>query len=173
MTLQEQYDEAMFDYTQGEYARAVVKLKAVLAQDPGHFDAQLALSMAYCRLEDYPAAIAEGLKAEKLRPQEQLVYTNLSLFYMKSGNKVIAEKYGLQAKVEGWRDEAKQIRERKAAAAAGAVTPAAEPELQLSKSTPVPMKFPSQPWKKKKVDSPEVIVDSNGNPKPQDPESKS
>src|SRR5579871_1534413 len=116
MTLQEQYDEAMFDYSRGEYAQAVVKLKAVLAQEPEHFDALLALGMAYGRLEDYPAAIAEGLKAEKLRPQEQLVYTNLSLFYMKSGNKVMAEKYGLQAKVEGWREDARQVRERKAAA---------------------------------------------------------
>jgi len=58
MTLQEQYDDAMFDYSRGEYISATSKLKAVLTADPGHFDAQLALGMAYYRLGDYPAAIA-------------------------------------------------------------------------------------------------------------------
>ena len=158
MTLQEQYDDAMFDFSRGEFDSAIGKLQAVLAQDAENFDAQLALGMAFYRLGDYPAAIAEGLKAEKLRPREQLVHTNLSLFYMKSGDKVTAEKYGLQAKIEGWREDAKNAGDKKVEA---------EPELQVSKPTPMPMKFPSQPWKKKKVDSPELIVDSK--PEPQNP----
>ncbi|HSY19067.1 MAG TPA: tetratricopeptide repeat protein [Candidatus Acidoferrales bacterium] len=147
MTLQEQYDDAMFDYSRGEYDSAAGKLKAVLASDPGHFDAQLALGMTYYRLGDYPAAIAEGLKAEKLRPREQLVHTNLSLFYMKSGDKVTAEKHGLQAKIESWREEAKTAGDKKAEAEAPS-------ELQMSKPAPAPMKFPSQPWKKKAVAGP-------------------
>ena len=66
---------------------AIARLKAVLAADPAHFDAQLALGMAHYRQGDYAAAIAEGHKAEQLRPREQLVHTNLSLFYMKAGDK--------------------------------------------------------------------------------------
>ena len=108
MSLQEQYDDAMFDFSRGEFDSAVTKLQAVLAQDAAHFDAQLALGMAFYRLGDYASAIAEGLKAEKLRPREQLVHTNLSLFYMKAGDKVTAEKHGLQAKIEGWREDAKK-----------------------------------------------------------------
>ena len=77
----------MFDFSTGDYDNAIAKLKAVLAEDPSHFDAQLALGMAYYRKGDYAAAIAEGHKAEKLRPHEQLVHTNLSLFYMKAGDK--------------------------------------------------------------------------------------
>ena len=149
----EQYDDAMFDFSRGDFSQAVEKLKAVLAQEPEHFDAQLALGMAYYRLGDYAAAIAEGLKAEKLRPREQLVHTNLSLFYMKSGDKVTAEKHGLQAKIESWREEAKNAGDKKSEA---------DPELQVAKPTPASMKFPSQPWKKK--------VDSN--PKPQNSEPK-
>ncbi len=53
-----------------------------------------------------PPPSPKGHKAEKLRPQEQLVHTNLSLFYMKSGDKVTAEKHGLQAKIESWRADA-------------------------------------------------------------------
>jgi len=151
MTLQEQYDEAMFDFSQGDFVGAVTKLKAVLAQDAENFEAQLALGMAYYRLGDYAAAIAEGHKAEKLRPKEQLVHTNLSLFYMKSGDKVTAEHHGLQARIAGWRAE-------NAAAKAGEAVPNAsgDPELQMAKPKPpevkvirMPDKFPDQPWKKK------------------------
>jgi Flp pilus assembly protein TadD len=140
MTLQEQYDDAMFNFSCGEFDSAIAKLKNVLAQEPEHFDAQLALGMAFYRKGDFTSAIAEGHKAEKLRPQEQLVHTNLSLFYMKAGDKVTAEKYGLKAKIESWREDAKSSGEKKSES---------ENELQIAKPKLQPMKFPSQPWKKK------------------------
>ena len=87
---EEQYDEAMFAFTQADYDSAIAKLQALLEQNPSHFDAQLALGMAYYRKGDYARAIAEGHKAESLRPNEQLVHTNLSLFYMRSGDKKTA-----------------------------------------------------------------------------------
>ena len=62
MTLQEQYDDAMFDFNTGEYDRAIEKLKAVLVEDPKHFEAQLALGMAYYRKGICATAIAEGRK---------------------------------------------------------------------------------------------------------------
>ena len=80
MNFQEQYDDAMFDFSRGEFDRAIAKLKNVLAVDPQNFDAQFALGMAYYRTGDLASAIAEGHQAEKLRPKEQLVHTNLSLF---------------------------------------------------------------------------------------------
>src|SRR5882672_8160030 len=123
MTLQEQYDDAMFDFSRGEFDSAIGKLKGVLAQDGENFDAQLALGMAFYRLGDYPAAIAEGLKAEKLRPREQLVHTNLSLFYMKSGDKKTAEHHGLQARIASWRDDKSPP----------GTAPAGDPELALAK----------------------------------------
>ena len=99
MNLQEQYDDAMFDFSRSDFDGAIAKLKSVLVQEPENFEAQLALGMALYRKGDFAAAIAEGHKAEKLRPKEQLVHTNLSLFYMKSGDKVTAEHHGLQAVV--------------------------------------------------------------------------
>jgi Flp pilus assembly protein TadD len=154
MSLQEQYDAAMFDFSQGEFEKSVEKLKQVLAQDPAYFDAQLALGMAYYRLGDFATAIAEGHKAEKLRPKEELVHTNLSLFYMKSGDKVTAEHHGLQARIAGWRAE-----NAAAQANQGEAKPEADPELQMAKPKPPPVKvirmpdkFPEQPWKKKKIE---------------------
>ena len=128
----------MFDFSRGDFDGAIAKLKNVLTQERENFEAQLALGMALYRKGDFAAAIAEGHRAEKLRPTEQLVHTNLSLFYMRSGDKVTAEKHGLQAKIESWREDAKNPAEKKI-----------ESELQIAKPKLEPMKFPSQPWKKK------------------------
>ena len=141
MTLQEQYDDAMFDFSRGDFDSAIARLKAVLAAEPAHFDAQLALGMAHYRKGDYAAAIAAGHKAEQLRPREQLVHTNLSLFYMKAGDKPKAEHHGLQAKIESWRADAAQANEPAAPAGNDA-------ELKIARPKPPPVKFPSQPWKK-------------------------
>src|SRR5436190_23290950 len=103
-SLQDQYDDAMFAFSTGDYDGSIAKLKAVLGEDPAHFDAQLAVGMAYYRKGDYAAAIAEGHKAEQLRPREQLVHTNLSLCYLKAGDKQKAEHHALQARIAGWRD---------------------------------------------------------------------
>jgi tetratricopeptide (TPR) repeat protein len=142
-TLQEQYDDAMLDFSMGDYASAAAKFKAMLTADPKHFDAQLSLGMAYYRLGDYAAAIVEGHKAEQLQPREQLVHTNLSLFYLKAGNKAAAEHHGLQARIASWKGNL----------APPGARPAADSELEMAKtpppSVPVPEKFPDMPWKKK------------------------
>src|SRR5690606_22826263 len=93
----------MFDFTQASFDQAIAQLQAVLAVAPDHFDAQLALGMAWYRKGDFARAIQEGHKAEKMRPHEQLVHTNLSLFYMKAGDKKLAEHHGLQARIASWR----------------------------------------------------------------------
>jgi tetratricopeptide (TPR) repeat protein len=143
LALQEQYDDAMFDFSTGDYDGAIAKLQALLVQAPAHFDAQLALGMAFYRKGEYAAAIAEGHKAEQLRPRDQLVHTNLSLFYMKAGDKKTAEHHGLQARIASWRENP---------------TPGANPgesELQMAAAKPQPIKlppaqkFPDMPWKKK------------------------
>ncbi len=144
---QNQYDEAMFAFSNADYDAAIARLRAVLAQEPSHFDAQLALGMAFYRKGDYAAAIAEGLKAEKMKPGEQLVHTNLSLFYMKAGDRAAAEHHGLQARIASWREGVQKVE-------AGQTPPASDPELQMARPklepVKVPSKFPDMPWKKKK-----------------------
>ncbi len=145
---QQEYDEAMFAFSRGEYDQAIARLAALLARDPSHFDAQLALGMAYCRKGDYATAIAEGLKAEKLRPAEQLVHTNLALFYMKAGDRATAEHHAQQARLASWKDAAQKGQ-------AQGPPPADDPELQLARPKLQPVKIPSKvpdmPWKKKKA----------------------
>ena len=144
--LQDQYDNAMFAFSTGDYENAIQELKKILTADPNHFDAQLALGMAFCRKGDYETAITEGHKAERLKPHEQLVHTNLSLFYLKAGDKAKAEHHGLQARISSWRTEAQQAK-------AGVQTASQDPDLAQAKSKPepikLPSKFPDMPWKKK------------------------
>src|SRR3989442_6428411 len=144
-SLQEQYDEAMLEFSRGEYDGAIAKLKTVLHSEPQHFEAQLALGMAYYRKGEYATAIAEGRKAEALKPHDQLVHTNLSLFYMKAGDKATAEHHGLQARIASWRENPTPSE----------LSPggASDPELQMARPKPqnvkLPTKFPDMPWKKK------------------------
>ena len=138
MNREEQYDDAMFDFSAGNFDGAIAKLQAILNEDPTHFDAQLSLGMAHYRKGNFPTAIEEGHKAEQLRPKEQLVHTNLSLFYMKSGDKQKAEHHGLQARIASWRDDK---------SAPG--TQATDPDLALAKPLIPPTQIPDMPWKKK------------------------
>lgn len=142
MSSQDQYDDAMYDFSTGDFDSAIAKLKAILAEDPSHFDSQLSLGMAHCRKGDFTTAILEGHKAEKLRPNEQLVHTNLSLFYLKSGDKKTAEHHGLQARIASWKTPASPPD-----------TPSSDTELAMAKPNPppanLPDKFPDMPWKKK------------------------
>ena len=143
---QEQYDDAMFDYTTGDYDLALGKLVALVVADPGNFDAQLAVAMCHYRKGDFATAIAEGHKAERLRPNEQLVHTNLSLFYMRAGDKTTAEKHGLQARIASWKQD------MAVPGSAPATNAASDSELQMAQPKPkafkLPEKFPDQPWKK-------------------------
>lgn len=145
-TLQERYDDAMFDFSTGDYDGAIAKLKDVLEAGAAHFDAQLALGMAYYRKGEYATAIAEGRKAEALRPGEQLVHTNLSLFYMKAGDKARAEHHGVQARISSWKADSAKAGPRDP-------EPKPDPDLEMAKPVPPPVKppekFPDMPWRKK------------------------
>jgi len=144
MNFQDLYDEAMFEFSRGEFDRAIAKLQEILMEDSAYFDARLSLGMAFYRKGDFATAIAEGHKAEQFKPQEQLVHTNLSLFYMKAGDKAKAEHHGLQARIASWRADKSPP----------GAKPAGDPELEMTKPKPPPVrppeKFPDMPWKKNK-----------------------
>lgn len=154
--LQIAYDDAMFAYTQGEYAQAESAFRAMVEANPEDFDARLSLAMCLYRQGDFVGAIAEGHRAERLKPNEQLVHTNLSLFYMKSGDKTTAEKHGLQARIASWKEDMAKppigtdTTGGEASSSGGATT---DSELQMAqpklKAFKLPEKFPDMPWKKK------------------------
>lgn len=165
-TQQEQFDEAMQVYSQGDYAGCIHRLDALLAASPDYFEARLALGMAYYRAGDLAAAIAAGHQAEAQHPNEPLVHTNLSLFYVKAGDKEAAERHGLKARLAAW----KKNPDAPAPADSPASLPSAAPKPAAVK---LPPKFPDMPWKKKppiargssSADGPGTIPPHNDPPK--------
>jgi tetratricopeptide (TPR) repeat protein len=138
------YDDAMFVFSTGDFDGAIACLKSVLEREPEHFEAQLALGMAYSRAGDAAAALREGHRAEALRPADPLVHTNLSLFYLKAGDKAAAEHHGLRARIGAWKSDM-------AAPPAGAAVATAG--LAMASPRPAgfktPPRVPEMPWKKK------------------------
>ena len=62
MSLQEQFDDAMFEFSTGHCDAALEGLKRILAEDPNYFDAQLALG---------GAAVAEAISGPPAGRQER------------------------------------------------------------------------------------------------------
>jgi Flp pilus assembly protein TadD len=58
--------------------------------------------MALMKLGRFPEAIEAGQKAVELRPNDQIGWTSLSLFYNRNGNIKEAEAAGAKAKVLSW-----------------------------------------------------------------------
>ena len=58
--------------------------------------------MALMKLGRFEEAIGAGKKAVELRPNDQIGWTSLSLFYNRAGNIKEAEAAGTKAKILGW-----------------------------------------------------------------------
>ena len=58
--------------------------------------------MSLMKLGRFPEAIEAGRKAVELRPNDQIGWTSLSLFYNRAGNIKEAEAAGAKAKILSW-----------------------------------------------------------------------
>jgi len=72
------------------------------------FDGWHALGMALMKIGPFPEAIEAGKRATKLRPNNQIGWTTLSLFYNRNGDIEEAEAAGTKAKILGGGKVAKQ-----------------------------------------------------------------
>jgi len=100
--LDELFDEANGDLAIGELESAVTKYRQCVEQDSSFFDGWHALGMALMKLGRFPEAIEAGIKATNLRPNDQIAWTSLSLFYNRNGNIKEAEAAGTKAKILSW-----------------------------------------------------------------------
>lgn len=102
-------DEATFNLAVGEVDKCIEILDSILKEFPDNLEAHLALGMAFCRKGDYEHAVQEGLIAEKLDANDERVQTNLSLFYIKMGDKKNAETHVVKAKLISWKKGGKAV----------------------------------------------------------------
>src|SRR5207249_6177040 len=85
-TLEEIFDDANGDLAVGNLESAAEKYRRCVETNPEFFDGWHALGMAQMKLGHFAEAIDAGKKAVELRPNDQIAWTSLSLFYNRAGN---------------------------------------------------------------------------------------
>ncbi len=100
--IDELFDDATGDIAVGDLEAAVSKYRQCVEIDPDFFDGWHALGMALMKNGDHSAAIEAGLRSTTLRPNDQLAWSSLSLFYVRNHQIPEAEAAGTKAKILSW-----------------------------------------------------------------------
>lgn len=98
----ELFDDATGDIALGDLPAAVEKYRECVKRDPTFFDGWHALGMALMKNGDFKDAIAAGLHAVNLRPNDQLAWSSLSMFYVRDNQIAEAEAAGAKARIISW-----------------------------------------------------------------------
>jgi Flp pilus assembly protein TadD len=82
------------------------QLDAAIAKYQNAFGSHIStpgmLGMALMKAGQFPEAIAAGLRAVELNPNDQLAWSSLSIFYVKNGQVPEAEAAGAKARILSW-----------------------------------------------------------------------
>ena len=103
--LQHLIDDATFDFTMGDTAAAGAKLERAATAEPGSFAAWHALAEVHFSQRRFDEALAAGLHAHALRPDDLFINTTVSRIWMEKGDKTKAEHCGAQAKIQSWKEQ--------------------------------------------------------------------
>ncbi len=101
-------DQGLLDFAEGREAQAILKLRTALAFNPTLADAYEALGVILSRQDEFEEAIALTHKLVALDPHRIMAHTNLSVYYMKIGDKERAEEEKAKATVLGMQQKAKE-----------------------------------------------------------------
>lgn len=96
------FDDGNGELAVGELESAVKNYRRCVELDPEFFDGWHALGMALMKLGHASEAICAGLKTVELRPNDQLAWSSLSLFYVRNHQIPEAEAAGTKAKILSW-----------------------------------------------------------------------
>jgi len=86
----------------GELEEAAKFFRQVVIQDPQFQDGWHALGMALYKLDRYEEAIEAGKRAAEIDPNNQFVWSSLSLAYNANKQKAEAEAAGAKARIISW-----------------------------------------------------------------------
>jgi len=103
-SLQDQIDQATFEFTMGNTSTALDQLTKLSEQYPESFEAWHALTEVYFSEARYDEALKAADTAHKLKPDDIYINTSLSRIWVERGDKEKAEHYGAQARMLGWKD---------------------------------------------------------------------
>ena len=98
----ELFDEGTGDIALGNLDAAAEKFRECVQLQPDFFDGWHALGMALMKTGRHREAIEAGLQSVRLRPNDQLAWSSLSLFYVRNNQIPEAEAAGAKAKIISW-----------------------------------------------------------------------
>src|ERR1039457_2250076 len=101
-TLDELMDEGNSALAIGELEEAANYFRQAVGQNPQFQDAWHALSMALYKLDRYEESIEAGKRAAEIDPNNQFVWSSLSLAYNANKQKAEAEAAGAKARIISW-----------------------------------------------------------------------
>ncbi|MCE0498653.1 MAG: tetratricopeptide repeat protein [Methylacidiphilales bacterium] len=101
-TNDELMDEGSAALAVGDLEEAVKYFRQVVEQDPQFLDGWHALGMAFYKLDRYVEAIEAGTRAAQIDPNNQFVWSSLSLAYNANKQKAEAEAAGAKARIISW-----------------------------------------------------------------------
>ena len=101
-TIDELMDEGNTALAIGELEEAAKYFRQVVDQDPQFQDGWHALSMALYKLDRYEDSIEAGQRAAQIDPNNQFVWSSLSLAYNANKQKAEAEAAGAKARILSW-----------------------------------------------------------------------
>jgi tetratricopeptide (TPR) repeat protein len=101
-TTEELMDEGNTALAIGELEDAAKYFRLVVEQDAQYQDGWHALGMALYKLDRYEEAIAAGRRAAEIDPNNQFVWSSLSLAYNANKQKAEAEAAGAKARIISW-----------------------------------------------------------------------
>jgi tetratricopeptide (TPR) repeat protein len=96
------FDDATGDIAIGDLDAAIEKYRRCVEIDLDFFDGWHALGMALMKGGQPTEAIQAGLRAVELRPNDQLAWSSLSLFYVRNHQIAEAEAAGVKARIISW-----------------------------------------------------------------------
>lgn len=101
-TNEELMDEGNGALAIGELEEAARYFRQVVEQDPEYQDGWQALGMVLYKLDRYEESIVAGKRAAEIDPNNQFVWSSLSLAYNANKQKLEAEAAGAKAKIISW-----------------------------------------------------------------------
>ncbi|MFL2835839.1 MAG: tetratricopeptide repeat protein [Coraliomargaritaceae bacterium] len=105
--IQNEIDDAIFNFTLGENARAKEQLTQLLSEHPNEKEVFHALAEILWSEKDFQSALEVAEKAYALDDKDLHINTTLSRIWVQIGDQEKAEYYNAQARMLGWKEQLK------------------------------------------------------------------
>lgn len=98
-------EDATFDYTMGDNAAALTKLRQAVELNPDSFAAWHAMTEVHFSMREFREALKAAEQAYRIDSSDLHINTSLSRIHMELGDKPTAEHFGAQARMLGWKQQ--------------------------------------------------------------------